>query len=136
VDTRFDSPHYSRTVARGHECTTAVLPARTQKFVEAGTRQIGSYSAASEHLRHSVEEHTQLSRSICAALSRHLRRSVFAPVHRRLRTKGRSLSLGVQEHQRNCASKSVHLSRIVTSPALDEVTYTPASEHFYINVGH
>jgi hypothetical protein len=107
---------------RLHAGTNAQLrscPQELTGFLEPGPRQLGFYYTVCKHLRHSVGEDTQLSRGICAALSGHPRRSVFAPAHRRLGTKGTSLSSGEQEHQRNCASKSVHLCRIVKSPALD-----------------
>jgi hypothetical protein len=47
-----------------------------------------------------VVEDKQLSQGICAALSGHLLRNVFAPVHRQLETKSKSLSPGVQQHKK------------------------------------
>jgi hypothetical protein len=70
---------------------------------------------------------------ICAALSVHLRRSIFTTAHRRLGNKDRSLRPGrqqrhetVQHNLYTCAESSNHLRRIVT--------YTKASGHLYTSV--
>jgi hypothetical protein len=86
-------------------------------------RRVSSCTAASRKIRSFIG-------FICAALSVHLRRSIFTTAHRRLGTKDRNLTSGVQQRQESvqhnlytCAESSNHLRRIVT--------YTNASEHLY-----